>query len=70
MVFDQICQCYVLKGVGWVHGLDEQGIWIRTDHGTLLIWILNSHCFRPWWCDLGLIKHIVLGRVGGAIDIL
>jgi hypothetical protein len=34
-----------VKGVGWVHGLDEQGIGIGTDHWTLLVWIWNSYCF-------------------------
>jgi hypothetical protein len=26
-----------VKGVGCVHGLNEQGIWIWTNHGTLLV---------------------------------
>jgi hypothetical protein len=45
----------VVKGVGWVHGLVEQSIWIGTDHGTLLAWILNSYCFWTlgfqWLCN-------------------
>jgi hypothetical protein len=24
-----------VKGVGWLHDLDEQGIWIGSPHGTL-----------------------------------
>jgi hypothetical protein len=64
-------------------GLDEQGIWIKIDHGTLLVSILNSCCFcnhddvtwdypknRVLEKKKGILKHIVLGRVRGAISIL
>jgi len=55
-------------GVGWVHGLDEQGIWMGTDHGILLVWILNFCCF--WNRDdvtWDYPKGRVLGRVRGAM---
>jgi hypothetical protein len=60
----------IVKRVRWVDGLDEQGIWIGIDHGKLLVWILNSCCFGPWWCELGLIRHIVMGRVRRDVGIL
>jgi len=55
-----------VKGVGWVHGLDEQSIWIGIDHGKLLVWILNSYCFWNhddvnWDCP----KRRILGRRKG-----
>jgi hypothetical protein len=72
-----------VKGLGWVHGLAEQGIWIGTDHGTLLVWILSFCCFWnhddvTWDCPkrrvLGrrkrILKHIFLGRVKGVVGTL
>ncbi len=52
-----------VKGIGWVHGLDEQGIWIGINHGTLLVWISEfllflDHGDVTWDCP----KGRVLGR--------
>jgi hypothetical protein len=72
-----------VKGVGWVHGLDEQNIWIGIDHGKLLFWILNSYCFwnhddvtwdYPKGKNLGrrkgIFRHTVLGIVGKIVGTL
>jgi hypothetical protein len=40
-----------VKRVGWIYGLDEQGIWIKIDHGTLLVWILNF-CLMVMWLGI------------------
>jgi hypothetical protein len=58
----------ILRG-GWVNGLDEQCIWIGTNHGTLLVWILIFCCFWndndvAWDCP----KWRVLGRRRGGLD--
>ncbi len=67
-----------VKGVRWIHNLDERSIWIRINHGTLLVWILNSCCFWnhndvTWDYTKGRVLgrrgflDTVLGRVKGAI---
>jgi hypothetical protein len=50
----------IVKGVGWVDGLDEQDIWIGANHGTLLVWILNSCCF---WNHDDVIWECLKGKV-------
>jgi hypothetical protein len=65
-----------VKGLGWVHGLDKQGIWIGTDHRTLFVWILNfefllflDHGDVTLDCPKGkvigrrrILRHTVLGK--------
>jgi hypothetical protein len=44
----------IIEGVGWVHGLDEQSIWIGIDHGTLLFefWILVFFGTMMMWLGI------------------